>query len=94
MEPEPPPSTSHPRIQGKSGPIGTVTGSSLVIRESMTMALYITISLLAVLAAQPPGDRSVTGVLGIIWGTTLALSVAHWLAFRLTARLFSIGTTR
>lgn len=74
---------------GKSGPIGTVTGSSLVIRESMTMALYITISLLAVLAAQPPGDRSVIGVLGIIWGTTLRLSLAHWLAFRLTARLFS-----
>lgn len=71
------------------GPVGTVTGSSLVVRESLTMALYITISLLAVLAAQPHGDRSAIGVLGIIWGTTLGLSLAHWLAFRLTARLFS-----
>jgi hypothetical protein len=71
------------------GPSGTATESRLVIRESVTMALYITISLLAVLAAQPPGDRSVIGVLGIIWGTTLGLSLAHWLAFRLAARLFS-----
>ena len=60
------------RIDG-GGPVGTVTGSSLLVRESLTMALYITISLLAVLAAQPHGDRSATGVLGIIWGTTLGL---------------------
>jgi hypothetical protein len=66
-----------------------MTESALVIRETVTMALYITISLLAVLAAQPHGDRSVVGVLAIIWGTTLGLSLAHWLAFRLTARLFS-----
>jgi hypothetical protein len=25
----------------------------------------------------------------VVWGTTLGLALAHWLAFRLTARLFS-----
>jgi len=77
---------------GKSGPIGTVTGSSLVIRESMTMALYITISSLAVLAAQPPGDRSVIGVLGIIWARPWASAWPTGSHF--ASLLFSIGTTR
>jgi hypothetical protein len=60
-----------------------------VIRESITMGLYITISLLAVLAAQPHGDATTVAVLTVVWGTTLGLTVAHWLAFRLTSRLFA-----
>jgi hypothetical protein len=28
-------------------------------------------------------------VLTVVWGTTLGLTLAHWLAFRLTARLFA-----
>jgi hypothetical protein len=59
------------------------------IRESITMALYITISLLAVLTAQPPGDVTASAVLTVVWGTTLGLTLAHWLAFQLTARLFA-----
>jgi hypothetical protein len=59
-----------------------------VIRESITMGLYITISLLAVLSAQPHGD-STGAVLTVVWGTTLGLTLAHWLAFQLTARLFA-----
>jgi hypothetical protein len=59
-----------------------------VIRESITMGLYITISLLAVLSAQPHG-RETPAVLTVVWGTTLGLTLAHWLAFQLTARLFA-----
>lgn len=55
------------------------------------MALYITISLLAVLAAVPDGDRSSIVVLGLIWGTATGLTLAHLLAFRLSARLVSAG---
>jgi hypothetical protein len=65
----------------------TVTDQA-VIRESITMGLYITISLLAVLSAQPHGDSS-GAVLTVVWGTTLGLTLAHWLAFQLTARLFA-----
>jgi hypothetical protein len=60
-----------------------------VIRESITMGLYITISLLAVLSAQPHGDATTVAMLTVVWGTTLGLTLAHWLAFRLTARLFA-----
>jgi hypothetical protein len=59
-----------------------------VVRESVTMGLYITISLLAVLSAQPHGDPG-SAALTLVWGTTLGLTLAHWLAFQLTARLFA-----
>ena len=59
-----------------------------VVRESITMGLYITISLLGVLTVQPEGSTT-SSALTILWGTTLGLSLAHWLAFRLTAHLFS-----
>jgi hypothetical protein len=60
-----------------------------VIRESITMGLYLTISLLAVLTAQPPAEVSAPAVLAAVWGTTIGLALAHWLAFQLTARLFA-----
>lgn len=59
-----------------------------VIRESITMGLYITISLLGVLTVQSPGGAT-TAVLTVVWGTTIGLALAHWLAFHLTARLFA-----
>jgi hypothetical protein len=59
-----------------------------IMRESLTMGLYITISLLAVLSTKPHGGGTVA-VLTLIWGTTLGLILAHWLAFQLTARLFA-----
>jgi hypothetical protein len=61
-----------------------------IMRESLTMGLYITISLLAVLSTKPNGGTT-AGVLALIWGTTLGLILAHWVAFQLTARLFSGG---
>jgi hypothetical protein len=77
-------------IDGAEEPHDTATVvDRAVIRESITMGLYITISLLAVLTAQPHGDATTAAVLTVVWGTTLGLTLAHWLAFRLTARLFA-----
>lgn len=67
--------------------VATVTDPAIV-RESLTMGLYITISLLAVLSTKTDGGGT-AAVLGLIWGTTLGLILAHWVAFQLTARLFA-----
>lgn len=65
----------------------TVTNPT-ILRESITIGLYITISLLAVLSAKPHGAGT-GAALTLIWGTTLGLVLAHWFAFQLTARLFA-----
>lgn len=70
---------------------GTVRARREVIREGVTMALYITISLLAVLVAVPGGDHSSVAMLGTIWGTAIGLTMAHVLAFRLSTKLVSAG---
>jgi hypothetical protein len=72
-----------------------------VMREAMTMVLYLSIVMLATLAALPSGSDSADGhsasgvhgvqLLGLIWGTTIGLALAHWFAFRLTARAFGGG---
>jgi len=73
-----------------------------VLREAMTMALYLSIVLLATLAALPSGSdgsgegHGAGGIHGLdlvwlIWGTTIGLALAHWFAFRLTVRAFSGG---
>ncbi|MFP4312516.1 MAG: hypothetical protein ACLFS9_11135 [Nitriliruptoraceae bacterium] len=62
-----------------------------IAREGLTMGLYLTISLLAVLTAKS-GDADDGAVLTLIWGSTLGLALAHWLAFQLAARLF-VGST-
>jgi hypothetical protein len=63
------------------------------MREGVTMALYISLSLLAVLVAQPtslaPG-ASESPALAIVL-TSVGLIVAHWLAFRLSTRLVHRG---
>ncbi len=72
------------------------------LREAMTMVLYLSIVLLATLAALPSGAEApadghggggIHGVqlVGLIWGTAIGLALAHWFAFRLTARAFSGG---
>jgi hypothetical protein len=62
-------------------------------REGLTMALYIGLSLLAVMVALP---RDVTAALNphpavTLFLTSIALLVAHQLAFRLSARLTHRG---
>jgi hypothetical protein len=60
------------------------THSVEVQREAATMALYVTVCLLAALAAVGDGPASEhQNALKIIWGTTLGLAAAHWFAFRL-----------
>src|SRR3954470_9428900 len=67
-----------------------------VLREAVTMTLYVSVVLVAELAAIPEehfaGGR-VTGAVGeqllaIVWGTALGLAAAHWFAFRLAAPAF------
>jgi len=58
-------------------------------REAVTMALYVSITLLAALVALPSDD--VPGTLhtaALIWGGAAGLALAHWLAFDVGARLF------
>jgi hypothetical protein len=63
-----------------------------VRREGYTMALYVSVCLLAALSAI--GERADAGhldVFKIVWGTTLGLALAHWFAFRLSSRLVAAG---
>lgn len=64
-------------------------------REAYTMALYVSVVLLAALAAV--GDHEEPGgvdVVALVWGTTVGLAVAHWFAYRLAARLAAGGSRR
>lgn len=61
-------------------------------REAATMALYVAICLLAALSAVAErADAGHVDVLAIIWGTTIGLALAHWFAFRVSARLVAAG---
>lgn len=61
-------------------------------KEASTMALYVSICLLAALIAIPDGDSA--EALTIVWGTTIGLALAHWFAFHLSARLVAAGSVR
>jgi hypothetical protein len=58
----------------------------------MTMALYISLSLLAVLVALPATDEltGTTAAVAVV-GTAVGLVLAHYLAFRLSSRLVDQG---
>ncbi len=61
------------------------------------MALYISIALLGALVALPDDDRAMApgphgwALIGLIWGTTVGLALAHWFAFVVAARGMSGG---
>ena len=58
-------------------------------REAVTMALYVSITLLAALIAIPSDDVPGTvWTAALIWGGAAGLALAHWLAFDVGARLF------
>ena len=64
-------------------------------KEAYTMALYVAICLLAALSAVSEHAASdQLDALKIVWGTTVGLAVAHWFAFRVSARLVASGTIR
>ena len=51
------------------------------------MALYVAVVLLATLAAIKDSAHSDAQLLGIIWGTTIGLALAHFFAFRVASRM-------
>jgi hypothetical protein len=57
------------------------------------MALYVAICLLAAFAALPETGVH-AHVIGIIWGVTIGLALAHWFAFRVSARMVGAGSVR
>jgi hypothetical protein len=67
-----------------------------IVREAVTMVLYVSVVEIAELAALPAqhvGGGKVEGPVGaqllaIIWGTAVGLAIAHWFAFRLAGRAF------
>lgn len=64
-------------------------------KEPFTMALYVAVCLLAALTAlSEHADRELVEVLGIVWGSTIGLALAHWFAFRMSARLVESGAVR
>ncbi len=60
------------------------------VQEAATMAFYVAICLLSVLTAVGEDEEQVN-LLAIVWGTTVGLAMAHWFAFRLSARLLTGG---
>ncbi len=56
-------------------------------QEALTMALYVSITLIGVLTIAPGEDSADLDVLRTVGGTTIGLAAAHWLAFSLAARL-------
>lgn len=63
-----------------------------VRREAYTMALYVAVVLLAALIAlADPGDDPRVAPLGLVWGTAIGLALAHFFAFRVSARLVAGG---
>ena len=58
------------------------------------MALYVAICLLAALIALPDTDAQHAHALQIIWRVTVGLALAHWFAFRVSARLVGSGSVR
>lgn len=80
------------------GPAGRLSGvdeHGLELRkEALTMALYVAICLMASLSAIPESAAEHTNVWGLVWGVTLGLAIAHWFAFRVSARMVGAGTVR
>ena len=57
------------------------------------MALYVAVCLLAALSAvSESASHGHVRVLGVIWGTSVGLVLAHLYAFRLSTRLVASGT--
>jgi hypothetical protein len=67
-----------------------------VLREGLTMILYVSVVEIAELAALPESHFAhgrVSGAVGgqllaVIWGTAVGLAIAHWFAFRMAAAAF------
>jgi hypothetical protein len=60
-------------------------------KEAWTMALYVTICLLAALTALENVVAVPGRVFSLVWGTTIGLALAHLFAFRIAGRLVHDG---
>jgi hypothetical protein len=60
-------------------------------KEGWTMALYVAVCLIAALAALANVTAVPGHILGLVWGTTVGLAVAHVFAFRIAGRLVHDG---
>ena len=80
---------------GHAAPLSGVSAHQWELRkEALTMALYVAICLMAALIAIPESAETHTTVWELIWGVTLGLALAHWFAFRVSARMVGAGTIR
>jgi diaminopimelate decarboxylase len=62
------------------------------VREGMTMALYLSLSLLAVMVAfEDPTHPDTPNLVQLVFVTALGLMLAHLLAFRMSARFVAQG---
>jgi hypothetical protein len=65
---------------------------SPLLREVTTMVLYVSVVLLATLAAVPIDELgSDAEVAALLWGAAIGLALAHWFAFHVSAQLYSGG---
>jgi hypothetical protein len=66
-----------------------------LLKEAWVMALYVAVCLLAALTAvaENASDGHVRAI-GIVWGTTIGLTLAHAFAFRVSARIVAQGRVR
>jgi hypothetical protein len=60
-------------------------------KEGWTMALYVAICLIAALTALETVTAVPGHILGLVWGTTVGLALAHVFAFRIAGRLVHDG---
>jgi len=60
-------------------------------KEGWTMALYVAICLIAALTALEDVHVVPGHILGLVWGTTVGLAIAHVFAFRVAGRLVHDG---
>ncbi|HEX3199283.1 MAG TPA: hypothetical protein VHR39_17185 [Propionibacteriaceae bacterium] len=60
-------------------------------KEGWTMALYVAICLIAALTALETVTAVPGHIMGLVWGTTVGLALAHVFAFRVAGRLVHEG---
>jgi hypothetical protein len=60
-------------------------------KEGWTMALYVAVCLIAALTALQNVIAVPGHILGLVWGTTVGLALAHVFAFRIAGRLVHDG---
>jgi hypothetical protein len=79
-------------------PVASATGADHVHpdhlrKEAWTMALYVAVCLIAALTALESVTAVPGHILGLVWGTTVGLAVAHVFAFRIAGRLCTTASS-